>query len=99
MGDKVPQHLGLHLSQSHRSISYSKFEGTEINGLSGEGQLFAIPCSRFSRFLEPLAASQEPVQARDQNCQLKGLGQVIVCSSFEAFKNILGTPSRGEHEN
>ena len=25
--------------------------------------------------------------------------EVVVCSGFEAFKNILGTPSRGEHEN
>src|SRR6202522_3315319 len=47
----------------------------------------------------PNAAPQQTLQTRNQNRQLKWLGQIIIRTRSKSLEHILGPPARREHQN
>src|ERR1700733_6786381 len=106
---QMPQKFRLHQRQMNRASPGAQFERSEVDRLSVKrkcSKVFAFGaiapglarCRRLSSTL-PLTAPQQPLQACQQNRELKRLRQVIIRPGGKTLQHIFGTSARCEHEH
>jgi hypothetical protein len=47
----------------------------------------------------PHGAAEEGFDADEEDREVEGLGEVVVCAGFEAFEDVFGAGAGGEHED
>lgn len=101
---KVAEEVGFHEGEVGDAVGGDKFEGVKADGAVVEG----VGCGLIerrglaefrSRWRLPGRAAEKGLDTDEEDVEIKGFGEIVVGTGFEAFEDVFGAGAGGEEED
>ena len=98
---EVAEEIGLHDGEAGGAVRGDELEGVEADGAAVKG--VGVGGGWFGggdgRRGLPHGSAEEGLDADEEDVEVEGLGEVVVCAGLDAFEDVFGAGAGGEHED